>query len=261
MIAGDIARVGADTVITCGAIQSNHARVTAAAGAALGWRVVLVLSGTPPDVPAGNLRHDYLFGADVRFVATSDAREAAMQTAADEAVGQGRRPYVIPVGASTPLGAIGMARGVIELSAAGIRPDVIIHASSSAGTQAGLTAGCSLLGLSARVVGVSADEPAQVLSGRVGDLLDRMAGVLGCRPDTLRGRWPIEVDDTEVGEGYGVATEASIEATTLLARTEGIVLDPVYTAKALAGLVAKVRAGAVRPDETVLFWHTGGLSE
>jgi L-cysteate sulfo-lyase len=261
MLAADIAKRGADTVITCGAVQSNHARVTAAAGAVLGWRVILVLSGPRPAVSTGNLKLDETYGAEIRFVHSRDERERAMAEAADEATAAGRRPYVIPVGASTPLGATGMARAIAEVSTAGVRPDVIVHASSSAGTQAGLTAGCALFGLKTRVIGVSADEPADVLGERVGALIDGMAPDLGGRPESLRGSWPVVVDDTQVGQGYAIETEASREATTLLARTEGIIVDPVYTAKALAGLIANVRAGTFRRDETILFWHTGGSRE
>jgi 1-aminocyclopropane-1-carboxylate deaminase/D-cysteine desulfhydrase-like pyridoxal-dependent ACC family enzyme len=152
-----------------------------------------------------------------------------------------------------------MARGVTELGAIGLRPDVIIHSSSSGGTQAGLIAGCALLGFKSRVIGVSADEPRADLSARVGSLLDEMASFLGGRTETLRGAHPIDVDDSHVGDGYGVASAESIEATRLLARTEGIVVDPVYSAKALAGLVARVRAREFGADETVLFWQTGGL--
>lgn len=261
VLAAEIARADADTVITCGAVQSNHARVTAAAGAVLGWRVVLVLSGAAPERPSANYRLDQLFGADIRVVPDRAARAAAMDAAADEARAAGRRPFVIPVGGSTPVGAMGMARAVAELGAAGIRPDAIVHASSSGGTQAGLVAGCSLFGLPSRVVGVSADEPAAVLGPYVEGLIDGVAARLGARPQTLRGARPIEVDDSQVGDGYERPTEASAEAMTLVARTEGIVLDPVYTAKAMAGLLARVRAGTFRRDETVLFWHTGGLSE
>ena len=258
-LAAEARRSDADTLITCGAVQSNHARVTAATGAALGWHVVLVLNGARPDPPTGNLRLDQLFGADIRFVDRREDREATMDAAAGDARRDGRTPFVIPVGGSTPVGAMGMARGVAELGLDGVKPDVIIHASSSAGTQAGLIAGCTLFGSRARVVGVSADEPAAALAARVADLIDRMAVALGARPETLKGSHPIEVDDTQVGEGYGRVTPAAREAAALLARTEGIALDDVYTSKAMAGLIARVRAGAFAKDDTVLFWHTGGL--
>lgn len=259
-LAGEAARTGVDTLITCGAVQSNHARVTAAAGAALGWKVILVLHGDAPSRSTGNLAFDHLFGADVRIVPTRADREPAMEAAADEARRQGRRPMVIPVGGSTPIGAAGMARGVAELSADAVKPDVIIHASSSAGTQAGLTAGCALLGLGARVIGVSVDEPAPALAAAVTDLVARMAALLGGRPETLMGPHAVDVDASQIGGGYGLPTDAAAEARTLVARSEGIVLDTVYESKAMAGLIARVRDGRLTPDHTVLFWHTGGLS-
>lgn len=260
MLAAEARQAGADTLITCGAVQSNHARVTAAAGAVLGLRVVLVLSGAPPVPPAGNVRHDLLFGAELRFVGSRDERDAAMDAVAGDVRRAGGTPFVIPLGGSTATGAMGMARGVAELGLDGVKPDVIIHASSSGGTQAGLVAGCALLGSPARVVGMSVDEPADALSAHVGELIDRMADALGGRPESLRGAHPIEVDDSQVGEGYGAVSEAAAAAATLVARTEGLVLDDVYESKAMAGLIARVAAGAFGGDQTVLFWHTGGLN-
>jgi 1-aminocyclopropane-1-carboxylate deaminase/D-cysteine desulfhydrase-like pyridoxal-dependent ACC family enzyme len=261
MLAAEAQRAGADTLITCGAVQSNHARVTAATGAVLGWRVVLVLSGDPPAQPTGNLARDIVFGADVRLIADRAARPAMMEEVADEMRRVGRRPFVIPLGGSTPIGAAGMARAIAELSADGIRPDVIVHASSSAGTQSGLTAGCALFGLKTRVLGISVDEPAETLCANVERLVSRMAAALGARAETWLGSHPIDVDDSQVGDGYGIATPASEEALTLVARTEGIILDRVYESKAMAGLIARVRDGRFTRDQTVLFWHTGGLSE
>lgn len=259
MLAAEARGAGADTLITCGAVQSNHARVTAATGAVLGWRVVLVLSGTPPDPAVGNVRHDLLFGAELRFIAHRHERDEAMDAAARDVRRAGGTPFVIPLGGSTPTGAMGMARGVAELGMDGVKPDVIVHASSSAGTQAGLTVGCALLGSKARIVGMSVDEPADVLVSNVERLIEQMAVALSARPDTLLGPHPVEVDDTQVGDGYGVPTPASREAATLLARTEGIVLDDVYESKAMAGLIAAVRSGRFTKEQTVLFWHTGGL--
>jgi 1-aminocyclopropane-1-carboxylate deaminase/D-cysteine desulfhydrase-like pyridoxal-dependent ACC family enzyme len=261
MLAAEAQRAGADTLITCGAVQSNHARVTAATGAVLGWRVVLVLSGDPPAQPTGNLARDIVFGADVRLIADRAARPAMMDEVADEMRRAGRRPFVIPLGGSTPIGAAGMARAIAELSADSIRPDVIVHASSSAGTQSGVTAGCALFGLKTRVLGISVDEPAETLRANVERLVSRMAAELGARAETWLGSHPIDVDDSQVGDGYGIATPASEEALTLVARTEGIILDRVYESKAMAGLIARIRDGRFTRDQTVLFWHTGGLSE
>ena len=249
---------GADALITCGGVQSNHARVTAAAGAVTGLHVDLVLNGAEPATPTGNARLDRLFGATVHYVADRSDREPAMARLADERRREGRRPFVVPLGASTPTGALGMARGAGELATAGLRPTAIVVATSSGGTQAGLIAGCALFGLDAGVLGVSADDPAPVLARTVSDLLARMADRLGARPDTLGADRAPDIDDGFVGAGYGVPTPASVEAQTIVARTEGIVLDPVYTAKAMAGLIASIRAGAFRPEDVVLFWHTGG---
>jgi len=257
-VAAEALAAGADTLITAGGLQSNHCRVTAATGAALGLRVVLVLNGEAPAAPTANTRLDRLFGAEIRFVSSRDDRNPAMERTAAELRAAGRRPFVVPIGASTPTGALGFARGVVELSEAGIRPDAIVHASSSGGTQAGLVAGCALVGLASRVVGVSADESRASLAAIVGRLLDGIADRLGARPASVGADRPVEVDDGQVGGGYGVPTSASIEALELLARREGILLDPVYTAKAAAGLIARVRAGEFDRGQTVLFWHTGG---
>jgi len=248
---------GADTLITCGGLQSNHARATAAAGAALGMRVVLVLNGEPPQVPTANTRLDLLFGADVRYVPNREARIPTMQTMADELRRVGRRPVIVPIGASTPTGAMGFARGIAEVVAAGARPDAIIHSSSSGGTQAGLVAGCRLFGLPTKVIGISADERADDLEAIVRNLIKEMATRLGVRPEAI-GVDNIEVDDAHVGQGYGIPTAASSEALERLARSEGILLDPVYTAKAMASLIARVRRSEFSAESTVLFWHTGG---
>jgi 1-aminocyclopropane-1-carboxylate deaminase/D-cysteine desulfhydrase-like pyridoxal-dependent ACC family enzyme len=181
-----------------------------------------------------------------------------MEETAAECRAAGRKPFVIPLGASTAVGAIGFAQGVAELVAAGHRPDVILSATSSGGTQAGLIAGAALLGLRTRIIGVSADDPASSLASTVSSLLSQMAERLGAKPATIGIGTPVDVDDTQVGAGYGIPTLASIAALELVARTEGILLDPVYTAKAMAGLIDRVHTGAFGKNETVLFWHTGG---
>ena len=265
VIAAEARAAGADTLITCGGLQSNHARVTAAAGAVLGWKVVLVLNrardepDAPPAPPTGNLLLDNLFGAEVREVGSREARAPAMEAIASELRARGARPFVVPLGASTPMGAIGIARALAEIAAAGLKPDVIVHASSSGGTQAGLIAGCALFGLRTRVVGISADDAAPAITSVVAALVGAMAARLGGALASLGADRPVEVDDRFVGPGYGVATPESRDALELVARREGIVLDPVYTAKAMAGLIAKIRAGDFAANETILFWHTGGV--
>jgi D-cysteine desulfhydrase family pyridoxal phosphate-dependent enzyme len=249
---------GADTLITCGGLQSNHCRATAAAGAALGLRVILVVNGTEQSQPTGNALLDRLFGAEVRYTSSREERASTMESVAKEITAAGRKPYVIPLGASTPIGAAGFALGIQEVLTSGLRPDVIVHASSSGGTQAGLIAGCALYGLKARVVGISADEPSAALAATVRAIIEALAERLGGSQASLGADREIDVDDGFVGEGYGVPTEGSREALTMVARHEGIVLDPVYTAKAMAGLIDRIRRGSLSAAETVLFWHTGG---
>jgi len=248
-----------DTLITCGGVQSNHARVTAAAGASLGVKVILVANGAKPAALTGNARLNALFGADVRYVASREERAPAMAKIAEELRAAGQKPMVVPLGASTPLGAIGFARAVEELAASPFRPTAIVHSTSSGGTQAGLIVGSALFGLTHEIIGVSADDPAAALTSTISELITGAAVFLGARPSTAGADATINVDDTFVGDGYGVPTPASTEALELTARTEGIVLDPVYTAKAMAGLIARIRAGAWRAEDTVLFWHTGGV--
>lgn len=249
---------GADTLITCGGLQSNHCRVTAAAGAATGMDVHLVVNGAPQDRPTGNALLDRLFGATVHYVSSREARDSTMAMVADQLTAAGKRPYVIPLGASTPIGAAGFARGVEELLAAGISPTIIVHSSSSGGTQAGLIAGCALFGLKTRVIGISADEPAGSLRAIVHGLLEAMTVTLSASPLAVGLDRVIEVDDRFVGDGYGIPTPQSTDALELLARTEGVVLDPVYTAKAMAGFLQLVRSPLVTAADRVLFWHTGG---
>jgi 1-aminocyclopropane-1-carboxylate deaminase/D-cysteine desulfhydrase-like pyridoxal-dependent ACC family enzyme len=249
---------GADTLLTVGGLQSNHARATAAAAAKLGLRCVLVLSGTRPERPTANLLLDGLLGAEVHFVSSRAERAPAMRAAADGLRAEGRRPFEIPLGASTPLGAMAYARAMAELVAQIPAPDVIVHSTSSGGTQAGLVAGRALLEVPTRVVGISADDPAPVLKQIVAELVSGIDAALGSAGALSASTLPAEVDDAFVGEGYGIPTPASREAIELAARSEALFLDPTYTAKAMAGLIASVRAGHFRSDQTVLFWHTGG---
>ena len=251
---------GADTLITCGGVQSNHARVTAITAAKLGLRCILVANtpgGLRPDRLSGNALLNELAGAEVRYVSARTDRDPAMAAAAAELKQNGGRPFVIPLGASTPLGAAAFVSAVDELLTQIDPPDFIVHSTSSGGTQAGLVAGCSLARLDTNLLGISADDSAASLESAIRTLLTGLAPLLGVDPtrfDAAR----VDVDDAFVGGGYGVPTDASREALQLLARTEGLFLDPTYTAKAMAGLIAKVRAGAFKDDQTVLFWHTGG---
>jgi 1-aminocyclopropane-1-carboxylate deaminase/D-cysteine desulfhydrase-like pyridoxal-dependent ACC family enzyme len=249
---------GADTLITAGGVQSNHARATAAAAARLGMRAVLVANGDPPDRPSANALLDVLLGAEIVYVPTRDDRAPKMREVAEGLRAAGRRAFEIPIGASVPLGAIGYVHAVVELLEQIAAPDVIVHSTSSGGTQAGIVAACRLLGLPTRVVGISADDPASVIQAEVRAIVDGMAELLAIDPSALAHGTAIEIDDRFVGDGYGKATPASREALELAARTEALFLDPTYTAKAMAGLIAYVRQQRFREGQTVLFWHTGG---
>jgi 1-aminocyclopropane-1-carboxylate deaminase/D-cysteine desulfhydrase-like pyridoxal-dependent ACC family enzyme len=249
---------GCDVLITTGGVQSNHARATAAAAVRLGMRCFIVANGARPGRLTGNALLDALFGAEVEYVATREDRMPAMQAIAERLRAEGRRSLVVPLGASTPLGALGFINAVRELATqVSAPPDYIFHSSSSAGTQAGLVAGCAILGWPTRVVGVSADEPTATIQGTVRNLLGGMGELLE-NGEPIAGDRAIEVDDRFVGPGYGLASDESREAQSMLARTEAIVVDHCYTAKALAGLVGWCREGRFRRGETVLFWHTGG---
>jgi D-cysteine desulfhydrase len=249
---------GADTLITAGGIQSNHARVTAATAAKLGMRAVLVANGVEPERQTANALLDSLLGAEVIHVPSRADRVPMILEIAERLRADGRHPFAIPIGASTPLGALGYALAVAELSDQDRPPDVIVHSSSSGGTQAGLVAGCRLLGLRTRVLGISADEPAAVLQAQVRAIVSGIADLLDMDPHKLARGTAIEIDDRFVGDGYGIPTDGSREAIDLTARTEAIFLDPTYTAKAMAGLIAYVRQQKFVENQTVLFWHTGG---
>ena len=257
LVAAQAREAGADTLITTGGVQSNHARVTAAAAAKLGLKCILVANGVPPDPPTANALLDRLLGADVRYVASRELRAPAMDLAADGVRRSGGTPCVIPLGASTPLGAAAFVDAIAELRDQIDPPDVIVHSTSSGGTQAGLVAGCALAGWPTRVIGISADESAAALEQTIRAILSGLGPLLGF--DTQRfEQVPVEVDAAFVGAGYGIPTPASRDAIELAARSEALFLDPTYTAKAMAGLVAYVRRGAFSEKDTVLFWHTGG---
>jgi 1-aminocyclopropane-1-carboxylate deaminase/D-cysteine desulfhydrase-like pyridoxal-dependent ACC family enzyme len=249
---------GADTLITAGGVQSNHARATAAAAAKLGLRAVLVANGEAPEKPTANALLDCLLGAEIVYVPSREDRMPMILTVAERLRTERRNPFAIPIGASTPLGALGFVLAMAELVDQMPAPDIIVHATSSGGTQAGLVAGCRLLGLRTRVLGISADDSTASLTAQIRAIISGIADLLEMDPDSLSRGTAIEVDDRFVGGGYGVPTDESREAIEFAARTEAIFLDPTYTAKAMAGLIAYVRQQKFKENQTVLFWHTGG---
>jgi D-cysteine desulfhydrase family pyridoxal phosphate-dependent enzyme len=253
---------GADTIITAGAAQSNHCRQTAAAARKAGMRCVLVLTKSEHNELQGNLLLNALLDAEVRMNDggpgySSDAR---MQEVADELRRADRKPYVVPVGGSNGLGALGYARLVLELQSQlldrGHGVDYLYVSSGSGGTQGGLALGKRLYSAPFKIVGVSPGGRADGVAGAAGRAAREGAQLLGM--DLVFGAEELTVHDEYVGPGYAIPTPASNEAIRLFAQTEGLILDPVYTAKAAAGLIDHVRRGIIPKDATVVFLHTGG---
>jgi len=251
----------ADVLVTGGAPQSNHARQTAAAAAKCGLRSVLVLMGEAPPVFTGNLLLDELLGADIRWAGDQDMNDALQETA-EELWSQGGRPALIPYGGSNPVGASGYVAALEELmaqlEATDQRVDTIVFASSSGGTQAGLVVGAQALGFSGRILGISVHQPREALATTVAMLATETAVLLG-RPTEFDPA-QIEINDDYLGDGYASIGKPERDAIRLFARTEGVLLDPVYTGRAAAGLIDLIGQGRFRQDETVLFWHTGGTA-
>ena len=257
-VIADLLAQGVNTVITCGGVQSNHARATESACAASGLHCHIVVNGTAPAHPSGNALLNQLLGASLEYVADRGDRNPGMTRALERYQALGRKPAIVPLGASTPLGALGYLAAVGEMVDQGLRPDVIVHASSSGGTSAGLLAGVALHGLATRVIGISADDPPAAVEAAIRPIVGGMGELLGVGSETLLNAIKVELDDGFVGTGYGNATPASIEAQTAAARHEAVFVDHTYSAKALAGLIAYCRDGRIPADATVLFWHTGG---
>ena len=248
----------ADVLVTSGRRWSNHCRLTAAAGAVAGLPVHLVLTGPPVSPPGANERLDRLLGAIVH-VAPTDVRadrEALVEEVLATLRAEGRRPYLVPVGGSAPIGAAGQVLGGLELVAQAraleMEPTAVILPSATGGTQAGLLVGLRLRSLTAHVVGIAVASPPAELVPLIAQILDDLRPLAGLGVDATE----IDLDGAFLGPAYGVPTPAAAEAAELLARTEGILVDPIYTAKALAGLIAGVRSG--RLTGSIVFWHAGG---
>ena len=250
---------GAKTLISGGALQSNHCRQTAAAAARFGFDCILVLNGQMPEHPTANLFLDQLFGAEIVMVQERALRDQAMQATFDKAQADGRKPYLVPIGGSSPTGALGYAFAVHELMVQMQDreiPDWIVFGTSSGGTHAGLVLGQRVFGFEGKVLGISIDEPETWLKEHVSKLASDASEKLGER---------IEFTQTDVlanadycTAGYGVLTDVEREAVRLFAKYEGLLLDPVYTGRAAAGMIDLIRKGFFKKDETVLFWNTGG---
>jgi D-cysteine desulfhydrase family pyridoxal phosphate-dependent enzyme len=252
--------LGATTIVTTGSITSNLARTTALIARRLGLKCELILSGGDARSARANWRVAELLGVKIHSVAQSNERSSRMKEVARMLEERGERVYQIPLGASDEIGSFGMVAAFEELGIQqlelGEQFDAIVFATSSGGTQAGLEVGKRLFNYRhLRLLGVSADDPAETIRENallaVGPMLSRL-GITDVANDLI-------VDDNFIGEGYAVPTVASREAEKLFADSEGILLDPVYTAKAAAGLLAYCREGRFKQTDRVLFWHTGGV--
>ena len=253
---------GATHVITCGGPQSNHARLTAAAAARLGLKCVLVINGGASPPHKGNAYLYRLFGAEIRPVASPEEREQTMAEIAAEIEADGGHAIVVPLGASTPLGSLGYVRAAMEIDVQ-FRDHPhpgdtwIFVSASSCGTYAGLALGFTLLQRTdVRLVGVSPDISRGEILALTENLADGAGTLLGAQTPLLPGL--LHTTDEYVGPGYGIHSDASEEATAVLARTEGVLLDPAYTAKTAAAMLDWAQGGRIPPEDRMVLWHTGG---
>ena len=259
-LVGEALARGCDCVISGGATQSNHCRQTAAAAAASGLDCHLALGGKAPRLAEGNLLLDLVLGATIHWGGANRKGEDIPRIEA-ELRASGRKPYVIPYGGSDRIGALGFVEAARELSgqlaAEGLEPAAIVFASSSGGTQAGLEVGARLFGFRAKLVAIAIDKvgtAGESLLDRIRSLSAEVAGLfdLGIESDE------IELREDFLGGGYGIVGEEERAAILLAARSEGLLLDPVYTGRAFAALLALIRAGEFRSGQSLVFWHTGG---
>lgn len=263
-LVGDALAKGCDTLITGGAMQSNHSRQTAAAAAACGLECHLALGGEAPAEPGGNVLLDYLLGAHIHWCGNRTKGEDIPEIARSLKAA-GRRPYVVPYGGSSAVGAAGFVAAMAELrkqaEASGTRFTHIVFASSSGGTQAGLVVGNAALNLGAEIVGIGIDKwegKTQDFEARVLDLGNDLANLANL--GHCFSKADIRIDHRFTGGGYGIVGDLERAAIRQLAASEGILLDPVYTGRAFGGMIELIREGTLTSRDTVLFWHTGGTA-
>jgi L-cysteate sulfo-lyase len=256
---------GADIVLTQGATQSNHARQTAACAARMGIDCHLLLEDRTGRrdhdyTQSGNVLLDRLHGASIEFRPTTADMNAELEQVAAKLQSEGRKPYAIPGGGSNAVGALGYVNAALELvtqaNDLGLRIDHVVHATGSAGTQAGLIAGLAGIRSGVPLLGIGVRAPRERQEENVFKLACATAALCGCEGAVKREDVVANCD--YVGSGYGISTPASLEAIKMLASLEGILLDPVYTGKGMAGFIDLVRKGRFKPGENVVFVHTGG---
>ena len=261
-LVGDALAQGADTLVTAGAAQSNHCRQTAAAAAKAGLKCELILNGRKPDVPNGNLLLNHILGAKEHWI-DRPQRTAKLRELSEQLRAQGGKPYLIGVGGSNGVGATGYLVAMIELMeqlrVSGQRVDHILFGTSSGGTQAGIELGARITGFNGKMHGLSIDknEPEHLEYEReVAQIASECADYVGSNVRLVK--VDIKVVYGYMGEGYGIVGDLEREAIRLMARYEGILLDPVYAGRAFGALVDSIRKEVFKRGETVLFWHTGG---
>jgi len=264
-LVGEALKQKRDTLVTTGGLQSNHCRLTAAAARKAGLDCHLVLNGNPPDIANGNLLLNRIFGATIHYCDRKDRDNRLLQVA-DELSAAGKKPYIIPLGGSNDIGSVGYVSAMLELTIQlenmSVTPDTIVFASSSGGTQAGLVLGAKITGFSGDVLGMSID---QVDTGPdpFPPLLARITNSTAERIGT-----DIRMTDSDFSlnyeyleAGYAMPGELEFSAIRDLSLLEGILLGPVYTARAMGGLLDMIQKGDLNKEKTVLFWHTGGTPE
>ncbi|AEG59460.1 1-aminocyclopropane-1-carboxylate deaminase/D-cysteine desulfhydrase [Desulforamulus ruminis] len=256
---------GCDTVITTGGLQSNHARATVAACRKLDLKPVLVLVGKAPEgFLSGNLLLGHLMGAEMVFTGSGDFSllEAKVAETAEKLAARGHRPYVIPMGASNPLGTLGFVAAQRELGEQlreeAVAPTWQVATAGSGGTYAGILLGALLEQQANRVLGFSVLFPVEEISHKIKELALAASHLLKGNMAEEKIQKEIRIDSHYIGAGYGIPTEEGLKAIKLLAELEGILLDPTYTGKAMAGLLDYIQKGIIGPKDTVVFWHTGG---
>ena len=264
-LVGEALAQGADHLVTQGAVQSNHVRQTAAVAAKFGLKCTALLehrieTNDRDYLASGNVLLDRLFDATLEYRPGGTDMQAAIEAKAEELRAAGAKPYVIPGGGSNRVGALGYVGCAQELmqqaDEMGLKIDLVVHATGSAGTQAGLVVGLEGVNSGVRVLGIGVRAPKDRQEANVHKLAEATAEYCGVRGGIARSA--VEANCDYVGGGYGIPTPGMTEAVTLLARLEGVLLDPVYSGKGMAGLIDLIRKGEIGKDQTVVFIHTGG---
>ncbi|WP_372843066.1 D-cysteine desulfhydrase family protein [Psychrobacter sp.] len=261
-IIGDALAKGADTIVTAGAAQSNHCRQTAAAAASLGLECHLVLGGHEPKQLQGNLLLDKIFGCHIHWAGSNRKGEDIPQIV-EQLKKEGKKPYIVPYGGSSELGAFAFVEAFKELELQRQERDIsfthIVFASSSGGTQAGLMLGNKIFHAPYQIVGINIDKgetDTVPFDQYIVSLANSTAALIGA--DYTFSETDLVLNSDYVGDGYGVIGALENEAIAITAQTEGILLDPVYTGRAMGGLLDMIRTGKIKKTDSVLFWHTGG---